>query len=44
MPYKRIDKIVYVKRGKKWVQKATAKSVEAAKKMIRLLHGKKHGK
>ena len=44
MPYKRKGKTVYVKRGNKWINKATAKSVESAKRMINLLHGKKHGK
>lgn len=43
MPYKRIGKTVYVKKGGKWKKKATAKSVSKAKGMINLLRGVKHG-
>lgn len=43
MPYKRSGKKVYVKNVNKWKLKATAKSVENAKKMIKLLRGVKHG-
>ena len=40
MPYKRIGKSVYKKVGKSWRKKATASSVENAKKMLRLLRQK----
>jgi len=40
MPYKRLSKTVYKKVGKSWRKKATASSVENAKKMIRLLYSK----
>lgn len=43
MPYKREGRTVFVKRGKRWVKKAEAKSVENAEKMMRLLRGIKHG-
>jgi len=43
MPYKREGRTVFVKRGKRWVKKAEAKSVENAEKMLRLLRGIKHG-
>ena len=43
MPYKREGRTVFVKRGKRWVKKAEAKSVEKAEKMLRLLRGIKHG-
>ena len=44
MPYKRIGKIVYKKTSKGWIKKATASSVEKAKKMIRLLYLKEKEK
>ena len=38
MPYKRVGKVIYSKNSKgKWVKKATAKTVENAKKMIKRL-------
>ena len=40
MPYKRLGKTVYKKVGKTWRKKATASSIENAKKMIRLLYAK----
>ena len=43
MPYKLIGKTVYVKKAKKWKKKVVAKSVAAAKRMVRLLRGLKHG-
>jgi len=43
MPYKREGRRVFVKRGKRWVKKAEAKSVENAESMLRLLRGIKHG-
>ena len=43
MPYKREGKTVFVKRGERWVKKAEAKSVDNAKRMLRLLRGIKHG-
>ena len=43
MPYKREGRTVFVKRGKRWVKKAEAKSVEKAEAMLRLLRGIKHG-
>ena len=43
MPYKREGRTVFVKRGKRWVKKAEAKSVDNAEKMLRLLRGIKHG-
>ena len=44
MPYQSRGKRVYVKKGGKWVLKATAKSIASAKRMVSLLRGKKHGK
>ena len=46
MPYKRVGKVIYSKNSKgKWVKKATAKTVENAKKMIkRLRMVKQYGK
>ena len=43
MPYKSSGKIVYVKKGGRWVKKATASSVKKAQAMVRLLRGVKHG-
>ena len=40
MPYKRIGKTVYSKKGGTWHKKQTCTSVENAKKAIRLLHMK----
>jgi len=37
MPYQRRGKKVYVKKRGKWTLKATAKSIENAKKMMRKL-------
>ena len=44
MPYKRLGKTVYKKTSKGWVKKATASSVENAKKMIKLLYAKEKNK
>ena len=43
MPYQSRGKRVYVKKGGQWVLKATAKSIAAAKRMVNLLRGVKHG-
>jgi len=43
MPYKRIGKTVYVKKGKRWEEKAMSKTIAGAKKMLNLLRGVKHG-
>jgi hypothetical protein len=43
MPYKRVGKTIYHKKGGKWRKKQTCKSVPAAKKALRLLHGVKRG-
>jgi len=43
MPYKRIGRTVYVKRGGKWVKKGTAKSITKAKRYLRLLRGIEEG-
>lgn len=43
MPYKTSGKNVYVKKGGRWVKKATAKSTAAAKRMVKLLRGVKAG-
>ncbi len=43
MPYQRRGKKVYVKKRGKWTLKATAKSIENAKRMVNLLRSKKHG-
>jgi|TARA_R100001530_G_scaffold51966_1_gene38515 hypothetical protein len=43
MPYKRVGKTVYVKKGGKWKKKSTTKSVASANRMLRLLRGVKHG-
>jgi len=43
MPYRTSGKIVQVKKAGKWRKKATAKSKAAAKRMVRLLRGVKHG-
>lgn len=43
MPYKTSGKNVYVKKGGRWIKKATAKSSAAAKKMLKLLRGLKAG-
>jgi len=43
MPYKRIGKTVYVKKGKRWEEKAMSKTIVGAKKMLNLLRGVKHG-
>jgi len=43
MPYKRVGKIVYVKKDGERKKKATAGSVEKAKKMMKLLRGMEYG-
>lgn len=43
MPYRRRGKRVEVKKGGKWVVKSTCKSVDAAKKQIKLLRAVEHG-
>ena len=43
MPYKRVGNKIYVKKQGKWKPKATADSVEKAKKMIRLLRRDEFG-
>ena len=42
MPYKRRGKRGYVKKRGKWILKATAKSIENAKKMMRKLRSIGH--
>ena len=37
MPYKRVGNKVYVKKKGRWMPKATAESVDGAKKIIRIL-------
>lgn len=45
MPYKRVGKVIYRKNSKgNWVKKATAKTVENAKKMIQRLRIIKYDK
>lgn len=44
MPYRRRGRKVYVKKGKRWKLKATAKSVANAKRMIKKLRMIKHKK
>lgn len=43
MPNKRIGKIIYHKKGGKWVVKQVCRSVAAAKKAMNLLRGIAHG-
>lgn len=43
MPLKRKGKVIYHKVDGKWVVKATAKSVESAKKYMRVQQGIAHG-
>ena len=43
MPYKRIGKTVFVKRGDKWEKKSTAKTITKEKTMMNLLRAVKHG-
>ena len=43
MPYRRVGKTVFVKRGDKWEKKSTAKTIAKAKKMMNLLRAVKHG-
>lgn len=38
MPYKRVGKDIYVKKGKRWVLKQRCKSVENAKKALKILY------
>jgi len=40
MPYKRDGKKVLVKRGDRWVLKQVCKSVDNAKKAVRILYAK----
>jgi|TARA_B100000315_G_C14304660_1_gene463472 hypothetical protein len=42
MPYQRRGKKVYVKKRGKWTLKATAKSIENAKKMMKKLRSLGH--
>ena len=43
MPYRRKGNKVYVQKEGKWIVKSTCKSVEAAKKQIKLLNAVEHG-
>jgi hypothetical protein len=43
MPYKRIGKKIYVKRGNKWVLKQRATSIPKAKSTMNLLYGLESG-
>lgn len=43
MPYKRKGKTIYSKASGKWKVKQTCRSVESAKKAMRLLQGVEHG-
>jgi len=38
MPYKRIGKTVYVKKGGKWKKKGSSKSVATAKRYLKALY------
>ena len=38
MPFKRVGKSVYVKRGHKWVRKGSSKNVPMAKKYLKVLY------
>ena len=43
MPYRREGKIIYHKISGKWKTKQVCRSMEAAKKALRLLQGLAHG-
>lgn len=43
MPYKRVGKTIYHKKGGKWSVKQVAGSVDKAKAALRLLLGVEHG-
>lgn len=43
MPYRRVGRTVFHKKGGKWKKKQTAKSVSAAKRALNLLRGVEHG-
>lgn len=43
MPYKRVGKKILHKKGGKWSVKQTAKTIENAKRAMRLLQGIEHG-
>ena len=43
MPYKRVGKTIYVKRGGKWHVKSHADSVDNARKQLNLLRAVKNG-
>ncbi len=43
MPYRVTGTTVQVKKGKKWVKRASAKSKASAKRQVRLLNAIKHG-
>jgi hypothetical protein len=43
MPYMRKGKTIYHKKGGKWKVKQVCKSVAAAKRAMRLLHGVEEG-
>jgi hypothetical protein len=43
MPYKREGRTIYHKKGGKWKVKQVCKSIAAAKRALRLLHGVEHG-
>jgi len=44
MPYKRVGRTIYTKKSGKWKKKAVCKTVENAKRMLRLLRGIETGK
>lgn len=43
MPNKRIGRTIYHKKGGRWVKKQTCRSVESAKRAMRLLRGVRGG-
>ena len=43
MPYKRVGKTIYSKASGKWRKKQIARSVDSAKRALRLLRGVDHG-
>jgi len=43
MPYKRIENVIYHKKNGKWIVKQKCKSVESAKKALRLLYAVENG-
>ncbi len=44
MPYRRVGKVVYVKKGGKWKKKGESKTESMAEKYIKVLYMKSKGK